>query len=81
MLIPFFDLGNHHIEGLKSQAGKPYCKARAQVCEVPINKSRESRKRSVADAVGYPWESFQALYTLTSTCVDSYKASVTFYKA
>lgn len=81
MLIPFFDFGNHHIEGLKSQAGKPYCKARAQVCEVPINKSRESRKRSVADAVGYPWESFQALYTLTSTCVDSHKASVTFYKA
>lgn len=48
MLIPFFDFGNHHIEGLKSQAGKPYCKARAQVCEVPINKSRGSRKRSVA---------------------------------
>lgn len=81
MLIPFFDFGNKHTEGLKSQAGKPYCKAGAQAFEVPINKSRESRKRSVADSVGYPWEIFQALYTLMSTCVDSYNASVTFYMA
>lgn len=81
MLIPLFDFGNDPIEGLKSQAGKPYCKARAQACEVPINKYRESRKSSVANSVGYPWEIFQALYTLMSTYVDSYKASVTFYKA
>lgn len=80
MLIPFFDFGNNHNEGSKSLAGKPYSNGK-ESSPSSANKSRESKKGSVADFVDYPRKMFKALYTLMSTCMYSDNANVTFYKA